>query len=64
MGEDLDSKVQKHLCKVRDGGGLVSAQIAFAAARNVHFNSSTVNLLFAVLAFLLTNSRYLAVYLR
>ena len=33
LGEDLDSKVQKYLCKVRDGGGVVSARIAIAAAR-------------------------------
>ena len=31
LGEDLDSKVQSYLYKVRDGGGVVSARIAIAA---------------------------------
>ena len=35
LGEDLDSKVQKYLRKVRDGGGVVSARIAIAAARGI-----------------------------
>ena len=35
MGDDLDWKVQLYLKKVREGGGVVSAQIAMAAARGI-----------------------------
>ena len=35
LGEDLDTKVQLYLRKVREGGGVVSARIAMAAARGV-----------------------------
>ena len=35
LGEDLDGKVQLYLQKVREGGGVVSARIAMAAARGI-----------------------------
>ena len=35
LGEELDSKVQLYLKKVREGGGVVSARIAMAAARGI-----------------------------
>lgn len=35
LGEDLDSKVQLYLKKVRESGGAVSARIAMAAARGI-----------------------------
>jgi len=35
LGEDLDMKVQLYLKKVREGGGVVSARIAMAAARGI-----------------------------
>ncbi len=35
LGEDLDWKVQVYLKYVRDGGGVVSARIAMAAARGI-----------------------------
>ena len=35
LGEDLDTKVQLYLRKVREGGGVVSARIVMAAARGV-----------------------------
>ena len=35
LGDDLDQKVQLHLKKVREGGGVVSARIAIAAARGI-----------------------------
>lgn len=35
LGEDIDCKVQNYLLKVRDGGGVVSARIAIAAARGI-----------------------------
>jgi hypothetical protein len=35
LGEDLDTKVQIYLRKVREGGGAVSARIALAAARGI-----------------------------
>ena len=35
LGEDLDGKVQLYLKKVREGGGVVSARIAMAAARGI-----------------------------
>ena len=35
LGEDLDSKVQTYLRKVREGGGAVSAGIVMAAARGI-----------------------------
>ena len=35
LGKDLDRKVQLYLKKVREGGGVVSARIAMAAARDI-----------------------------
>ena len=35
LGDDLDRKVQLYLKKVREGGGVVSARIAMAAARGI-----------------------------
>ena len=35
LGECLDLQVQKYLMKVREGGGVVSARIAVAAARGI-----------------------------
>ena len=35
LGKDLDQKVQLYLHKVREGGGVVSARIAMAAARGI-----------------------------
>ena len=35
LGDDLDIKVQMYLKKVREGGGVVSARIAMAAARGI-----------------------------
>ena len=35
LGDDLDQKVQLYLKKVREGGGVVSARIAMAAARGI-----------------------------
>ncbi len=35
LGEDIDSKVHVYLRKVREGGGVVSARIAMAAARGI-----------------------------
>ncbi len=35
IGQDLDTKVQLYLRKVRDSGGAVSARIAMAAARGI-----------------------------
>ncbi len=35
LGEVLDKKVQQYLHRVRDGGGVVSARIAMAAARGI-----------------------------
>ena len=35
LGDDLDLKVQMYLLKVREGGGVVSARIAMAAARGI-----------------------------
>ena len=35
LGETLDKKVQQYLTRVRDGGGVVSARIAMAAARGI-----------------------------
>jgi hypothetical protein len=35
LGDDLDRKVQSYLKKVREGGGVVSARIAMAAARGI-----------------------------
>ena len=35
LGDDLDMKVQMYLKKVREGGGVVSARIAMAAARGI-----------------------------
>ncbi len=35
LGEDLDTKVQLYLRKVRKGGGVLSARIAMAAARGI-----------------------------
>ena len=35
LGDDLDKKVQMYLKKVREGGGVVSARIAMAAARGI-----------------------------
>lgn len=35
LGEDLDTMVQKYLKKVREGGGVVTARVAIAAARAV-----------------------------
>ena len=35
LGEVLDRKVQKYLMRIRDGGGIVSARIAMAAARGM-----------------------------
>ena len=36
LGECLDLQVQKYLMKVREGGGVVSARIAVAAARGIY----------------------------
>lgn len=35
LGEELDSMVQQYLTKVREGGGVVTARIAVAAARGI-----------------------------
>ena len=35
LGDELDKKVQMYLKKVREGGGIVSARIAVAAARGI-----------------------------
>lgn len=35
LGDDLDFKVQVYLKKVREGGGVVSARIAMAAAKGI-----------------------------
>ena len=35
LGDDLDMKVQMYLKKVREGGGVISARIAMAAARGI-----------------------------
>ena len=35
LGEDLDKRVQSYLKKVREGGGVVTAAIAIAAARGI-----------------------------
>ena len=35
LGRELDSKVQLYLRKVREGGGVVSARIAMAAAKGI-----------------------------
>lgn len=35
FGEEYDEKVQLYLRKVREGGGIVSARIAIAAARGI-----------------------------
>ena len=35
LGQDLDTKVQSYIRKVRDGGGAVSARIVTAAARGI-----------------------------
>ena len=35
LGDDLDKKVQMYLRKLREGGGVVSARIAVAAARGI-----------------------------
>ena len=35
LGDVLDRKVQKYLVRVRNGGGVVSAKIAMAAARGI-----------------------------
>ena len=35
LGEELDAKVQMYLKKVREGGGVVSARIAVAAAKGI-----------------------------
>ena len=35
LGDDLDQKVQLYLKKVREGGGVVSARIAMAAAKGI-----------------------------
>ena len=35
LGDNLDMKVQMYLKKVREGGGVVSARIAMAAARGI-----------------------------
>ena len=40
LGEVLDRKVQKYLVRVRDGGGVVSAKIAMAAARGILMSCS------------------------
>lgn len=44
LGEDLDSKVQSYLRKVRDGGGVVSARIAVAATRGILLSSDRSSL--------------------
>ena len=35
LGEELDTKVQLYLKKVREGGGIVTARIAIGAARGI-----------------------------
>ena len=35
LGDDLDLKVQMYLKKVREGGGVVTARIAMAAAKGI-----------------------------
>ena len=40
LGEVLDRKVQKYLVRVRDGGGVILARIAMAAARGILMSCS------------------------
>ena len=44
LGEDLDRKVQLYLKKVREGGGVVSARIAMAAARGILLSYDRIQL--------------------
>ena len=46
LGERLDTMVQKYLKKVREGGGVVTARVAIAAARAIihtHAGSFSAN---------------------
>ena len=40
LGADLDEKVQLYLKKVREGGGVVTARIAMAAAKGILMSSN------------------------
>ena len=35
LGEDLETKVQMYLKKIREGGGVITASIAMAATRGI-----------------------------
>ena len=45
LGNELDEKVQAYLRRVRDGGGVVSARIAIAAARGILLSTDKLKLL-------------------
>ena len=41
LGDILDKKIQDYLKKVREGGGIVSSQVAMAAARGILLSYDT-----------------------